>query len=255
MRPEAQTILSALVKDFDTFQDTVFHWDDYDKATYADLLGRAEILARSDAAAASIYQAKLASVIGDAVQVERWCRNLELNKRLDLALHMRFHHYVNQGYASKGQEILPAVFAQRGDANLMSIARGALAVGAFSTAINAIDAAEGRQEKLMMTTLIDKIRPAHAVITDMGISDYEIGKMFDQAGHIIREGRMNWSSNNLSIIALSRSEGGPAMSVEWPIMVTPDEAARLTWQLTDRLVDHDLDRPGFSLGFIGLDIE
>lgn len=255
MTPEAQTIVAELDKDFDAFQRSVFRWDDYDGAAYADLLHRAESLARSDAVSSNIFQAKLASVVGDAELVERWCRNLELNRQIDRALHMRFHHYVNQGYASKGQEILPKLFAQRGNSNLLTIALGAIAVGAFYTAIEAINAAESRQEQLKMTAIIDQIRPAHAVIADMGISDAEIAKIFDEAGHVLREARMNWSSNNVSIIALPRSEGGPAMSVEWPIMVTPEEAARLTWEVTDRLVDRDLDLPGFSLGFMGLDIE
>ena len=252
MNAKVQTIAVELGQDFERFQDSVFSWDEYDRAVYADLHDRAQTLAKLDVTRGNMYFAKLASAIGDTEQVERWCRNIDANNKPALAAHTRLHHFVNLGYATKGQELLPRIFSERGASNLASLASGAIAVGAFSAAHDALQTAKARGEELAMPEVIEKIHSAFQVVDSLGINDAEIARMYDEAGKIVREQRMNWASNSVSIVALQSSEGGPAISIEWPIMVTPTKAAQLTWDLTDRLVDMDLDRPGFSLGFLGL---
>lgn len=255
MNPQAQTIAAQLGQDIERFQDSVFSWDAYDHTVFSDLFGRAQALAKLDVACANTIFAKLASSIGNSEEVERWCRNLELNNHRAQATHMRLHHFVNLGYASKAQQLLGNVFAERGAASITSLACGAIAAGAFSAAYEAIDAAEQRGEILAMQEVKEKIRSVALVIQELDIDDAHIGNMFDEAGEILRAQRKNWASNSVSIVALRGAQGGPAVSVEWPIMVNPAEAARLTWELTDRLVAKDLDRPGFNVGFIGLSIQ
>lgn len=112
-----------------------------------------------------------------------------------------------------------------------------------------------RNEVLVATTFIEKIRSTSKVVAELGIDDARLALMFDEAGSVLREVHRNWASYALSIIALPSTVGGPAVSVEWPIPVGAAEASRLTWALTDRLVKKDLDTSGFSLGFLGVKLQ
>lgn len=255
MRPIALTTADALAAEFDAFHDTVLFWDSYDRAVLSDLHARAMELSKSDVGDGNLILAKLASVLGKDEEVERWCRNLEHNHHKEMAMHMRFQHFVNMGYATKGQSLLPDIIANRSDQNLVHLMHGAIAIGAFNAASNALESADMRHEHLRRTQFIDKIKAQHPVVLELGLEDTVVAKMFDEAGALLRETRMNWSSYDLSIIALTRASGGPAMSVEWPIGLSPADAARLTWELTDRLVEKDLDVPGFSLGFLGVKLQ
>lgn len=255
MRPAAVTVADVLAEDFDAFHDTVVFWDHYDRAVLSDLHARAIDLSKSDVGDGNLILAKLASVLGKDDEVERWCKNLEHNHYKEVAMHMRFQHYVNMGYASKGQDLLPDIIANRSDQNLVHLMHGAVALGAFNAANHALESADMRQENLGPMDFINKIKAHHPVVLELGLPDSAIAKMFDEAGAILREIRMNWSSYDLSIIALPRASGGPAMSVEWPIALSPTDAAKLTWALTDRLVEKELDIPGFSLGFLGVNLK
>ena len=255
MSPVALTTADVLAEDFDVFHDTVLCWDQYDQAAYADLHARATELSKSNVGDGNLILAKLASALGRDEEVERWCKNLEHNFYREQAMHMRFQHFVNTGYASKGQNLLPNIIANRSDQNLVHVMHGAIAMGAFNAANNALESADMRNENLGPTGFIDKIKARHPVVLELGLEDSRIAKMFDEAGAILRGIRMNWSSYDLSIIAIPRSSGGPAMSVEWPVALTPVEAAELTWQLTDRLVEKELDVPGFSIGFLGVKLQ
>ncbi|KRC36220.1 hypothetical protein ASE28_01415 [Acidovorax sp. Root219] len=255
MRPVPLSAADVLSADFDVFHDTVGSWDNYDRAAFSALHARAVELSKTDVADGNLILAKLASVLGKDEEVERWCRNLEHNNFREQAMHMRFQHFVNMGFATKGQDILPKIIANRSDQNLVHLMHGAIALGAFNAAKNALENADMRKENLGPTNYIDKIKANHPVVLELGLEDAHVARMFDEAGAVLREARRNWASYDLSIIALPRAAGGPAMSVEWPILVSPAEAARLTWLLTDRLVEKELDLPGFSVGFLGLTLQ
>ena len=252
MNPVARTLAEKLHEDFDSFQNSVETWDSYDRATFADLYARAVELSRSDLEPGNLILAKLASVVGDTAQVERWCRNLEANHHNDAAMHMRFHHLVNMGQAIEGQALLPRIIANRSDQNLIHLLHGAIALGAFNTAGKTLEEAGMRNEVLVATTFIEKIRSTSKVVAELGIDDVHIGKMFEEAGSLLREVHRNWASYALSIVTLPSTAGGPAISVEWALPVGAAEASRMTWKLTERLVQKDLDTPGFSLGFLGV---
>ncbi|CAN7703132.1 hypothetical protein LJR066_005703 [Acidovorax sp. LjRoot66] len=255
MNPVPLSLAEELHQGFDDFQNTVQTWDQIDRALFSDLHARAMDLSKTNLEAGNLILAKLGSLVGDDTEVERWCRNLELNHHLDTALHMRFHHYVNMGRATAGQDLLPKVIARRSDQNLLHLMHGAIALGAFTTANKTLEEALMRNEVLVGSAFIETIKSSAKVIAELGIEDSHIAKMFDEAGDILREARRNWASYALSIVALPSTRGGPAVSVEWPLSVSPAEAAQLTWELTGRLVDKDLDRPGFSLGFLGVKLQ
>ncbi len=256
MRPVARSISGVLAKDIDDFEHSFATWDEHNRFLYRDLQKRALEFSRTDPEGGNLVLAKLASVIGDEEEVERWCTNLEHNHFADAATHMRFDHYVNSGQATKGLALLPGIVARRSDQNLVHLMHGAIAIGAFTAAKNALEAADMRQEVLVgAATFIEKVKSNQSVVAELGLEDSHLALMFDEAGAILREAHRNWASYELSVIAVPRSVGGPAMSVEWPVRVTPAEAAKLTWNLTDRLVEKDLDRPGFSLGFLGVKLQ
>ncbi|GEM_PF-2647444 len=255
MNPVPLSVADKLEDDFSEFQDSVHSWDDYDQSKFQDLHARALELSRSDVKNGNLILAKLASVLGNDFEVERWCKNLDSNHHNDTALHMRFHHYVNMGKARKGQELLPEIVARRNDQTLVHLLHGAMAIGAFNAARSTLEEANMRNEVLVATTYLQKIRSTSNVIAEMQITDSHIVKLFDEAGALLRSYRLNWASYSLSIVSLPQASGGPAVSVEWPVGVCPAEAARLTWELTDRLVEKDLDTPGFSLGFLGVKLQ
>lgn len=255
MSPVAASIAQELCDAFDNFQDSVASWDNYDEARYSEIHAKAEALCKIDVEGGNLILAKLGSVIGNDAEVERWCRNLEYNHYKDTATHMRFHHYVNMGYATKGQNLLKSVIERRSDQDLLHLMHGVMAIGAFTAAKNALQDAEMRKEQLVSNDFVEKIKSTHHVVAELGIEDTHLAQMFDEAGAILRAAHRNWASYELSIIAIPRTAGGPALSVEWPVQVSPSEAARLTWELTDRLVEKDLDRPGFSLGFLGVKLQ
>lgn len=255
MNPIPLSVGEELHRDFDEFHETVRSWDHYDRTRCAELHQRATELSKTDVEAGNLLLAKLGSVLGNSDEVERWCRNLEHHNFRDAALHMRFQHFVNSGQATKGQEIFSEVVARRNDQNLVHILHGAIAIGAFNAASEALRNSNMRKENIGHSDFIEKIKSNHPAVVELGLEDFKIAKMFDEAGAILREVRMNWSSYDLSIIALTHSSGGPAVSVEWQVSLSPTEAACLTWKLTDRLVEKELDFPGFSLGFLGVELQ
>ncbi len=254
MSPEAQLIFEQLERETSDFQESVNSWDTYDRVVFSELYARAIDLCRHQVINGNTILAHLSSVIGDFSEFERWVKNIKNNGGHGEAVHVEFMHYVNHGYAKKAQELLPEAATHREKVNLIDLLVGAYSVGAFISATDAIDRANVRGEVLMMTQLLDALRSAATVTKELDLTDREIGDMLDIAGEIIREHRMTWSSGKPTVIALDSAHGGPALSIDWRVYVSPAEAANLTWELTDRLVDRDLDRAGCSIGFSGVKI-
>ena len=102
-----------------------------------------------------------------------------------------------------------------------------------------------------MTTLLKKTKDVAAVTNELSIDDASIARMLDVAGEVLREHKLMWESDAPEVLALSSSKGGPAICFEYVVTVTPAEASAMSWELAEKLVDRNLDRPCVTVGFLG----
>lgn len=241
-----------LAHEIEEFGKTVFRVDQFDKAVFARLMDDCETLAKTDAVTASHEKAILCSTVGMFDEYERWTRNLENLNAPDAARLMRFTHYINHGFASKGLAIADAVFAKPWGRPLMMLAEGGLAVGGFQKALSMIDVSIKNGMVLKGTKNIDVIRNMAKALRELNVSDEHLAAMIDVAGEMLRANRLYWMDRLPQMGSVSReSECPPYFRFEFRIGVTAEDAAAMTWDLTAALVDRGLERENVSIGFLG----
>ena len=233
------------------FAVTVTHFDVYDKVVFRRLLAACEKQQQVDVVSASLNLAFLHNSVGDYDQTARWIRNAELNGGHNPARLVRFLTLVNHGHATEALALADECFAQRGCETVMGIAERLAATGAFVKIVQAVDESQARSEVLVMTNLLETARKAAAVYKVLDVKDADVTAMIDVAGEMMRESRLIWQNYLPDFSVLDAEHGGPSVSIEFRIDVSPQEAVKLGWTLTERIVERGLDRAGVYVDFLG----
>lgn len=253
--PRPQALASSLREELNEFMDGVKHTHTYEKATFIRLMKECETLQKTEVVNASLLRAFLNSTVGQFKEAERMLRNAELNGGVDEARIERFTHYANHGFASEGLSLVDDVFNHRDGKTLMELARGALAMGAFNKIVAAVQESLKKNEVLNMTGLHELACQAVGVMSQLGVSDAQLAAMLDVAGESLRSHNLLWETDQPDITVLDSEQGGPALAFEYRVYVSPEDAAQMTWGLTEALVNRDLDLPNVAVGFLGTNLQ
>ena len=244
-------MVDRLNADINRFSRSVTHWGDHDKFVFIRLIKDCETLQKTDVVTASLRRSFLNSTIGNFVESERWLKNAEQNGGQEAARITRFGNLINHGYATEALALVDLVLNARNGHQLMELASGAAAIGAFGKIVAAVAASQAKGEVLQMTNLYALSQKATEVISQLGVSDKEVAAMVDIAGGLLRENQLLWEGSMPDITVLDAEHGGPALGIEYRIDVTPDQAAHMGWSLTEALIQKDLYRPSVYVDFLG----
>lgn len=245
------TLNDSLVEGLVQFATDTTHTDVYDKLVFRRLFNESDRLQQTNVVQGSVRKAFLCSTVGDFAEVERWLKNAERNNGCDVARIQRFTHYVNHGYATMALDLVDQAFAARMNHNLMDLACGAAAIGAFNKIVDGVVAATARGEVLKMNNVHALSVKATEVMRLLQVTDSDIAAMLDVAGEHLREEKLLWENDLPDITVLDEQQDGPALLIAFRIDVPPQEAVRLSWQMTETLIYRGLDRPGLNVDFIG----
>lgn len=244
-------LAASLGKEVEAFFHTITRTDAFDKFWRARLLRECDGLQKANVLDASLLKALIYSATGDVDEMDRWLVNAERNGGVDRARLERVRYMVNHGLGSQALELLPSVLERSGGMPLMSVAVMAAANGSFNAIVRAVQASQDRGEVLQMTPTLDVARRAAAIMGQLGVSDADVAAMIDVAGDFLRVEKLLWQNECIDITLLDAGQGGPALGLAYRIGVSPQQAARMGWALTDELVRRDLDRPGVAVDFLG----
>lgn len=250
-RAEPLELDGDLAKSLNKFAAATTHTDVYDRFVFRRIYNECDQLQTADVVRGSARKAFLYSTIGDFVEVEKWLKNAEKNNGVDLARIERFTHLVNHGFATQALTLIEPVFGARMGHTLMDLANGAAAIGAFNKIVDAVAAATANGEVLQMTNVYALAVEAADVMRQLHVTDGDVAAMLDVAGECLRENKLLWENGLPDITLLDESHDGPALLMAFRIAVSPQEAVRISWGMTEAIVERGLDRAGLHVDFIG----
>ncbi len=244
----------ALGQDINDFSRSITIVGEYDRRVFLEIERRATDLQGPglDVVGGSLARANLYSAAGKVEDAEKMFRNAELNYGIAHARISRMSHLVNHGFASEALALADAAFADRGQANFVDVAEIAFTSGGFHKIVQKGDASIANKEVLKMNDVLDLSRGACVVLDQLGVSDAQLAAMLDLAGAQLRGNKLWWQGERPLVTVLSGGKGGPALMYDYCVHVTPDEAARISWALTNELVNNDLALSGVYIGFVGI---
>lgn len=254
-RAKPLTLADSLVDGLVQFATDTTHTDVFDKLVFRRLFNESDRLQQTNVVYGSVRKAFLCSTVGDFAEVEKWLKNAEQNNGHDQARIERFTHYVNHGYATKALALVDQIFSARMNHKLMDLACGAAAIGAFNKIVDGVADATARGEVLQMTNVHALATNATEVMRLLQVSDSDIAAMLDVAGEHLRENKLLWENGLPDITVLDEQHDGPALLIAFRISVSPQDAVRLSWRMTDDLVNRGLDRTGLNVDFIGTKLQ
>lgn len=247
--PQPKQLFEEILELQHQFLGEIERTQSVDQQMYRLLREECRKLAATDVARADSIRAFIASVSGKRDDFDSAIRNLRLNNHHDRAVVEEFKDHVNFGRSvqalglfEKLKSVSPKLI------NKMDLARGLFAVGALQSAWAAIVEAE---EHVAVTQFFGEITKVAKICRELDVSDQQIISMQDVASDLLRSRDLFWIGDNTQVITLNKEDGGPALLIEYKIVATPDVAAELSWELTSRLIDKELDYSGVSVNFIG----
>lgn len=246
----------ALDQEINDFSRSITIVGEYDRRVFLAIERNATDLQGPgrDVVGGSLARATLYSAAGKVEDAEKMFRNAELNHGTAPARINRMSHLANHGFASAAMALADAAFADRAQANFVDVAKIVFASGGFHKIVQKVDASIANKEVLKMNDLLDLSKSAVVVLDQLGVSDAQLAAMLDLAGQQLREHKLWWQGERPHVRVLAAGAGGPALLYDYLVHVTPDEAAAISWDLTDALVSHELDLHGVFIGFIGTNI-
>lgn len=253
-KPVPLSKTANLKRDTNQFTQSVTVVGEYDRMLFA-AIERAAIDLQGpgrDVVNGSLYRAAIYSASGKLEDAEKMFRNAELNHGTSPARIARMSHLANHGYSGEVMALADAAFADRGTANFVDVAEIVFASGGFHKIVQKVDASIANQEVLKMNDVLDLSRSASAVLDQLGVTDAQVGAMLDLAGAQLRGHKLWWQGERPLVTVLTEGKGGPALMYDYRVHVTPDEAAQISWALTNELVDQDLAVQGVYIGFVGI---
>lgn len=256
-RIQPQTVTDKLAKEVDEFLAGVKHTDSYNKMVFTRLMKQAiELQSKGgQVIEGCVLRSFLYSSTGQFAAAEKMLDNVKANNGHSQARAAKFHQLVNHGFATEALEHADLFFANRAQYSFVEIAKSVMAAGGFSKVVEHLELSQRNQEVLKMTTTVLNIaRQGGEVLKLLEVSDAQIAAMLDLAGEILRANKLYWQGDMPDMHVLLPENGGPALMYDYRVFVSPQESARMNWELTEALVGHDLDIPGIHIGFVGTDL-
>lgn len=251
---QAKKLADELSEHIEAYVNALERSCQVDSAAYAVLRQECTQLAATDVCLADGQRAFLASISERPEDYAAAIRNLKANRNFARAIFEEFKHAINRGYASQAYEMASsAIEASRHPSNNGADVCSALySIGAFCSIDQHVKASAEQQMALGASPLIIKVKEVVAVMNQIGVSDLQIAQMLDVAGEFLREEHLLWAGDRPNVTTLTEEQGGPQILFEYFIGVTAKKAAELSWNLSERLIDREMDVQGVDICFVGI---
>lgn len=251
MIPIALTTAESLESEIVEFLLAQNHYLDKSSFTILKFLKSCKELANTDAIAASIIISQIYSFCGELKKSIYYADNAQ---RLGYkgTCERRAASYINMGYITKAFEQSELSLANRGAGQFDLTMKIAFGSCAFHAIVSAVNAANERNEVLIMSNKIYHLSiAAKNVLDQLGHSADAMAKLCDAAGELLRERKLLWKHETPTMRVSAPEMGEPNIFCSYYVDVSPEEAAEMNWQLMEKLVTNDLLADGLMVDFVG----
>lgn len=246
-RAMPQTIAHGLRERLGEFLAKQTRYADVESFDIKWFLREAAKLANADACSGSVAKAEIYHVCGDFKQALYWLENAERFRpewQIDRA---RLIVHANLGFFSQAARWFREV-AEPESVIFQPLFSLGLTVCSFDHMIAGASTAEGAQMELDKSALRVAEKGA-AVLARNGVTESDLLSVVDVAGEVLRRHRLFWLDENPVIRSYSDDEGA-GLLYQLKVGVSSSEAASLTDEVIELLIDRDIDVPGISFSFI-----
>ena len=225
----------------------------FDEEKYQFLRAELDKIAKTNVQFADSRRAFMATISRKKKDYEDAIKNLKATNNFADARAEEYIHILNDGYASEAFAIAPKVLDERHFNQDRDVFKAIVSNGGFQLVNEYVLNAQNRQEFIKPRQLFVIVQEVVQVMKQLGVSDLDIVRMNDVVGEILRETNdlFVWPGATAEISTLT-DENGVQLLIEYFVPVTPSVAAKMSWDLVERLVDREIDKPGVSLNFLGI---
>lgn len=224
----------------------------FDAGWYQVLRQELTEIARTNVRFADARRAYLASLSGQDADFQDAINNLRANNHIADARLENYAHLLNHGYAIRAFECAGVVMTERHVTQSMDVFSAIVSNGGFQLLNSYVCGAQERQEVLQASPLFQKVKEVVQVMEQLKVSDLDVVKMKDVAGEVLREHNRIWAGDATHVTTLNVGQDDPQLLIEYFVGVAPTVAAQMSWDLAERLIDRELDKPGVCLNFLGI---
>jgi hypothetical protein len=205
-------------------------------------------LAKVDRATACLYWAMLAHVQGKVEDTESFLRESATLKVNPYELDdMSLTVYSNLLMASKSLKFFNQ-FVSIENQNIGMAINRALICGAFQGTIKLMNQAEAAQIDLTSNIVLKKQYQAALILKKLNISDEDCAKVIDVAGETLRSHKLFWIGRSPKIYSNTDFQ---FVQIKFEIKATPENAAHMTSETVDKLIELNLHDLPLSVSFVG----
>lgn len=246
----AATADAEIEKLLDGLYEAHLTLDEFDPFKVGRIRRAIEQLKQSNRVQADCFTASLEGILCNYEGAQVAIDNIKANRAFDKATVEQFRLDSNFLYASKAREL--ASDALRVHTNHDQIFFSCVTIGAFQTICDAIDRANEERRVILANSVIPLSRKAVAVLQALDVTERDVAACIDVAGEMLRARRLMWLDNAPNVHITGDAVGEPGIALDYKLAVNPADAASLTWELCERLIDRDLYRLGVTIGFVGV---
>ena len=247
--PKPATIAGQLLEEISAHLLHGGHMLPEDSPQWTRLWDLCEKLQVADVVAASAHKADLFHLSGNVERALYWANNARRNGGQRAGDSALFTAYVNLGYAEEAAKIFPTLLdIEDGLINAWLIS--GFGCGSFSEMVTASERLERAGGEITRKGVVRLATRARAALELLGVSEHQLRVMMDHAGQLMRARHLLWLNEAPDVLA-SRPGESQYVALNYRLDVPPVQAAEMTWELAERLAEHDLVRPNVTVGFIG----
>lgn len=214
----------------------------------------AEKLYKADAVNGSLEKAFLYHIVGDVKETRYWVDNARrLSRTKHEVLVSEMAMLGNLGFFSESALLYSQSVKLESNRLTEWYCFGCLTANFSDMIANKLAAEKanldlGAEKETAMASQCD------AVLKRLQITEQQVQAMLDVAGEVLRERKLFWLEQ-LPVIHTWNNADGAGLLYELKVGLSPDEAFALTEAVVDRLIERELDAPGLSFSFIGINHE
>lgn len=164
---------------------------------------------------------------------------------------VRLHSVLWNMQATQALPIIGRLLRDPGELDMMPLVEFAVCAGALQAAAQAIDEAKTSRAMRLGTQFLTARAGAQA-LASLQEDDAALARVLDAAGEVLREHGLLWLGSAPQIVAMQDEDGqGPGLSYLYRVQASPEQAARMNWELAGLLAQRDIN-PHISASFVGV---
>jgi hypothetical protein len=199
------------------------------------------------AVCSSNLKSNVYALAGDFEQAIYWAKNADQNRGPGAPV-SQYAVLTLLGYPKEAMPLFDAAVAHR-DGDIDHYIRTAVSYGWFARAQGIVE--QCRRQGLVHKPLsyLRMIPRAAKIFEERGLTEDHVNDITGVMHEILRENRMVWLGYSPSITLHDEGTSDAYVLMRFAVDADPARVADLSWDLTERIVAHDYDRPGLIVSF------